>query len=190
MEKQSIEIKNITEIQPSKWSGGLTYQIFISPENATLKEGFSIRISSATIEAGESNFSDFSGYNRFLTILSGNIDIKHENGEWREINIHEPYYFDGGINTQSRSKVEVVDFNLIWKKEIVDISAEIIQNREYKNIEIEEKPVFLFSLNENSSVNYDNIEYSLKKWDYFCLRNVKEIKLKGDYILIKSPLIK
>ena len=125
-----LEIKNLKDLPFTTWSGGTTTQLFIKPENFTVKDDFDIRISSATIEPGDSTFSDFSKYNRFLTILDGWIDIAHPSEdvnqcEGKRLERHIPYYFDGAIKPISSSTVKVIDFNVIWKKSLAGVEVKI-----------------------------------------------------------------
>ena len=49
----------------TQWSGGLTTQFAIYPEESTLaKRDFDWRVSSASFTTSSSQFSDFSGYQR------------------------------------------------------------------------------------------------------------------------------
>ena len=58
----------------TQWSGGITREICIFPATASLAaRNFDLRISSAVIDTPESNFSDFTGYRRYLMPLSGEI---------------------------------------------------------------------------------------------------------------------
>ncbi|MFR7871296.1 MAG: HutD family protein, partial [Fenollaria timonensis] len=60
----------------STWKGGKTEQLCIVPEEASLQErNFDLRISSATIDLERSEFSDFTGYRRYLMKLEGDIRL-------------------------------------------------------------------------------------------------------------------
>lgn len=69
----------------SSWSGGKTTEIFIYPPNSSYQaRDFQIRISSATVEVGESNFTKLPDYNRVLMILLGQLEINHT-GEYSKV---------------------------------------------------------------------------------------------------------
>lgn len=109
----------------SKWSGGTTTQLFISPENAELgRRNFDMRISSASFTTTSSKFSDFSGYTRFILPLKGTLSIRHPNREKVTLSPYEVYRFDGGAETDSENSIDCIDFNLIVKRE-TDADLEI-----------------------------------------------------------------
>lgn len=100
----------------SKWSGGTTTQLFISPENAELgRRNFDMRISSASFTTTSSKFSDFSGYTRFILPLKGTLSIRHPNRDLITLSPYEVYRFDGGAETDSENSIDCIDFNLIVK---------------------------------------------------------------------------
>lgn len=100
----------------SKWSGGTTTQLFISPKNADLgRRNFDMRISSASFTTTSSKFSDFSGYTRFILPLKGTLSIRHPNRDLITLSPYEVYRFDGGAETDSENSIDCIDFNLIVK---------------------------------------------------------------------------
>lgn len=105
-----------SDYQISEWTGGETSQIKIYPEDSSLEErDFIFRISSATCPEEESPFSDFTGFNRYISSLDQVLVLDHE-GEERRLNPYEVYFFDGADRVASKSAVR--DFNLILKKGI------------------------------------------------------------------------
>ncbi|HOO88381.1 MAG TPA: HutD family protein, partial [Synergistales bacterium] len=74
---------------PWKNGGGITHEMFIYPEDATLQEEeFLWRLSSANV--GESGpFSTFPGYDRVLFFLSGNALDLTVNGE--TVSLRSPF---------------------------------------------------------------------------------------------------
>lgn len=61
------------------WKGGVTRQIFISPADGDLSaRQFGVRISSAIIDDVQSDFSDFSGFTRYILPLEGAITLVKE----------------------------------------------------------------------------------------------------------------
>ena len=64
------------EFITSNWSGGTTSQIFIEPENASVKnKDFDFRISSATCDLDKSEFTPYNGFTRYITPLDGNLKL-------------------------------------------------------------------------------------------------------------------
>ena len=107
-------VKRQEEFNTSLWSGGSTTELYIYPEDAVYKEGnFQCRISSATVEVEQSDFTSLPGVKRYLSIFQGHLDMVH--GEEKKVSL-EPFQvdcFDGGIPTVSFG--QVVDFNLMLK---------------------------------------------------------------------------
>ena len=76
-----FEVIVSSEYQVSKWSGGLTKQIYIMPKDANYADrNFTVRISSATVDLPESDFTYLPGVYRYLTSLTGkmNLTINHK----------------------------------------------------------------------------------------------------------------
>lgn len=102
----------------TRWSGGTTTQLFISPAEATVEgRDFDIRISTATVEVDESDFTPFNGYLRKLMTLTGRLEIQHDS--------ESPLHLDSGVlhafsgDSVTHSKGHVQDFNVIHKPWIV-----------------------------------------------------------------------
>lgn len=96
-------IKKITfkDYKDTKWSGGLTSEIFIYPENASVGErNFSIRVSTATTEVEESTFSDYSSYTRYISTFDNPLKLL-VNGEERNLKPFEIFKFSGEDKVKS-----------------------------------------------------------------------------------------
>lgn len=99
----------------STWSGGKTTELFIYPPNSSYQaRDFQIRISSATVEIEESNFTKLPDYNRVLMILSGELEINHQGECSKVLKLYDSDSFSGAWDTSARGKV--VDFNLMTSK--------------------------------------------------------------------------
>lgn len=111
---ENVAVRKGEDFKTSQWSGGSTTELYIYPEDALYKEGnFKCRISSATVEVEQSDFTSLPGVKRYLSIFSGHLDMVH--GETDQVSL-EPFEvdcFDGGVPTVSYGKV--VDFNLMLK---------------------------------------------------------------------------
>lgn len=126
----NIEIIDQQNYLTTSWSGGSTTQLYILPTGLSVKDDFDLRISSATVCSGESEFSDFSGYKRFLTILQGGMFIKHADCPEQYLTQLQPLFFDGATPTYSRAEQDVVDFNIIWKAERSAPHIAIVQGQQ------------------------------------------------------------
>jgi environmental stress-induced protein Ves len=97
------------------WASGTSTELFIHPSTGDFqKRDFLFRLSTATVEAEESVFSDFSGITRTLMLLKGNLTLIHEGRYTKELKPFDQDTFDGGWDTKSKGKVK--DFNLMCKE--------------------------------------------------------------------------
>lgn len=158
----------------STWKGGKTEELCIVPEDASLQErNFDIRISSATIDLERSEFSDFTGYRRYLMKLEGDIRLLIDD---KNIIIRddEAFEFMGDEKVISISKEPSRDFNVIIKKDKkADISIE--ENKKLNT----NKGEYIFSL-EKARINGKDVDkYALYETEG------EEINLQGKFIYIR-----
>ncbi len=101
-----------SELVHDKWSGGTTTQLYIFPEGSDYKtKNFDFRISTATVELEESDFTPLEGINRVIMSLSGKISLKHDENMPLELAPLQIHSFSGGSKTKSYGKC--TDFNLM-----------------------------------------------------------------------------
>ncbi|CAB1242445.1 conserved protein of unknown function [Ruminococcaceae bacterium BL-4] len=99
----------------SSWSGGTTSQIAIAPQNAQYAErDFLWRLSTATVNVQESDFTMLPDYFRYISLLKGKIRLSHNDGKVLSLSPYEIHAFDGGSATHSEGTC--VDFNLMLRK--------------------------------------------------------------------------
>lgn len=99
----------------SQWSGGTTTQVAIAPEGAVYADrDFLWRISSASVDLDESDFTALPAYHRWISTLKGGMTLSHEGGEKIMLAPYEVHQFDGGIDTHSWGRC--TDFNLMLRK--------------------------------------------------------------------------
>lgn len=158
----------------STWKGGKTEELCIVPEDASLQErNFDLRISSATIDLERSEFSDFTGYRRYLMKLEGDIRLLIDD---KSIIIRddEAFEFMGDEKVISLSKEPSRDFNVIIKKDKkADISIE--ENKKLNT----NKGEYIFSL-EKARINGKDVDkYALYETEG------EEINLQGKFIYIR-----
>jgi uncharacterized protein len=97
------------------WASGTSTEIFIHPANATFAaRDFLFRISTATVEAEESDFTFFEGITRHLMVLKGELDLVHDGHYSKHLKPFDLDVFSGEWKTRSRGKV--TDFNLMLKE--------------------------------------------------------------------------
>lgn len=99
----------------SKWSGGETTQLAIfPPEKEYINRDFVWRLSSATCELEESDFTHLPDFDRVLMVLEGEVVLNYEGKKVVKLGKLEQDSFDGAIKTKSFGKI--TDLNLMVKK--------------------------------------------------------------------------
>ena len=136
-----IEIIKSDAFKESKWSGGITTQLYIYPKDSDYqKRNFNFRISIATTELMESNFKKLEGVKRVISILEGKMQLSHKNKYDITLTPYEIDRFDGNWDTISKGKVK--DFNLMLKDCDGDFLYKEINSDE--NIILGEKELIFF----------------------------------------------
>jgi len=99
----------------SKWSGGTTTQIAILPRDANYADrDFLWRISSATVDLEESDFTPLPDYQRWISTRQGVLTLSQNGGTRIRLNPYEVFSFDGADSTHSWGSC--TDFNLMLRK--------------------------------------------------------------------------
>ena len=110
----TLQVFQAEDFVTTQWSGGETIQLLIWPEDGSLADrDFAYRISSAKVETSPSVFSDFSGFDRWISVLEGRMVLTHPGQDPIDLAPFECYHFDGGIETKSQGLCR--DFNLIYR---------------------------------------------------------------------------
>ncbi len=109
----STDIIKWNTMKTTDWSGGTTTEVRIAPEGASVgARDFSYRISSATCDLEVSEFSDYTGFTRYIAPVDGSLRLNVE-GEELLLKKGEVYRFSGSAKVTGLSKVR--DYNLILK---------------------------------------------------------------------------
>ncbi len=112
-----MDILHLTQkdYKTSAWSGGTTTELFIWPQGASYAaRQFQFRISSATVDLAESDFTLLPGVERYITPLSGGFTLLHPGKEPVVMGpLSAPYRFSGEETTHCVGKA--TDFNLMLK---------------------------------------------------------------------------
>ena len=110
----------------SAWSGGTTTQLAIWPPEAKYADrDFLWRISSATVELEESDFTPLPDYDRLIATLEGEIVLTHNGGEPLTLRPLEVHAFSGADATHSRGRCR--DFNLMLRRGQVIGAMEVLR---------------------------------------------------------------
>lgn len=146
----------------SKWSGGMTTQLDIYPEDALYSErNFLWRISSAVVELPESVFTHLPGIKRIIMPINGELYLEHEGRYKKLLKPFEQDCFSGDWTTRSRGKV--IDFNLMMRNCSGRIETYTVPSGSCNNISLERfedninyiTDVF-YILGEKAEFNVDN----------------------------------
>ena len=109
----------------SAWSGGVTTQLAIAPEGARYADrSFLWRVSSATVELEESDFTPLPDYRRLIATLEGEIELRHRGGAPLRLRPCEVHAFDGADDTHAFGRCR--DFNLMLRKGEADGEMEAL----------------------------------------------------------------
>lgn len=170
-----VSILKKKDYKTEKWSGGETTEIFIYPEDSTLKDrDFYFRVSSATCSSEKSLFSDFSDYNRYITTLNNEL-ILYNKSEQRNIKPYQIFFFDGSDKTYSESSV--TDFNLIIKKGLAgSLRSESIDDAK---VFISGKINIVFFPKGNFLGEIEGEEYEFDAFDSLLIKGDKELRLRS-----------
>ena len=110
----NVTLLRVNDFQVSDWSGGKTKQLYLSPPTGHYgKRNFDYRLSTATVELAESQFSDLSGFHRILMSLDHTLHLHNANRQEETVLApFTPYVFEGSDSITSRGTC--TDFNLIY----------------------------------------------------------------------------
>ena len=110
----NVTLLRVNDFQVSDWSGGKTKQLYLSPPTGHYgKRNFDYRLSTATVELAESQFSDLSGFHRILMSLDHTLHLHNANRQEETVLApFTPYAFEGRDSITSRGTC--TDFNLIY----------------------------------------------------------------------------
>ena len=110
----NVTLLRANDFQVSDWSGGKTKQLYLSPPTGHYgKRNFDYRLSTATVELAESQFSDLSGFHRILMSLDHTLYLHNASRQEETVLApFTPYFFEGSDSITSRGTC--TDFNLIY----------------------------------------------------------------------------
>lgn len=110
------------------WSGGTTTQLRIAPAGAQYAaRDFLWRVSSASVELAESDFTPLPDYERLIATLRGEILLSHNGGAPLRLKPYEVHAFSGGDRTLCRGTC--TDFNLMLRRGQAEGTMEALRLR-------------------------------------------------------------
>ena len=108
-----IKVIRKEDSKVTKWSGGVTKEILIVPEEGDYEERrFLARVSSAVVEDQESDFTELKGVHRYISLLRGDMELQINDNKkvMMPLDIVE---FEGSDKVHCVGKA--TDFNLMLK---------------------------------------------------------------------------
>lgn len=158
----------LTLLKPSdyvttQWSGGSTTQLAIAPTGAVYADrDFLWRISSATVELDESDFTPLPDYHRFISTVRGDMVLSHNGGEELTLHPGDIHEFEGGDTTHSRGRC--TDFNLMLRKGKADGSIRSLflagEVNEFSPDPRSEQ-LLIYCASGKCAILYNNMEYTI-----------------------------
>ena len=108
-------LRKETDFSVSNWSGGKTKELAIFPADSKYADReFIYRLSSATVDLEESDFTMLPDYDRVLMVLQGSTVLTYNGKKSVHLNELEQDSFDGAWTTKSYGKI--TDYNLMTRK--------------------------------------------------------------------------
>ena len=170
-------MNTIRLIQPSafttsKWSGGSTTEMILSPEGSNYKSlDFDYRISTAVVESETSIYTPLKGIQRTLMVLEGTLQLQHEEQHSSSLTPYKKDTFSGDWTTHSQGKV--TNFNLMTSAEV---KGDIIHFSIAPNSIVTSLPQgrhhYLFLHKGELNISVNGKEYILKANSILSIENV------------------
>ncbi|QHI72992.1 HutD/Ves family protein [Aminipila terrae] len=119
-----------------KWSGGITTELAIYPENFLYNQRkFIWRLSSASVDVEKSDFTPLPDYDRVLIVLHGEVVLSHKKKRVIRLAQYEQDRFSGTYKTRSFGKI--TDFNLMVRKGNQGFAQVITLTKESVSVQVE-----------------------------------------------------
>ena len=164
---------NRNYFKTSEWSGGLTTELYIYPENSSYKNlDFSFRLSTATVDIDESTFSSIPNTVRKLMVVDGEIELIHEHHHRTVLKEFDVDQFNGSWNTKSVGRC--VDFNLMMlgdtKGKLCGVS---LVKKQYHPIRLNENSnhAFIYAYKGCIALTIENNSYYLEEMEALLITN-------------------
>jgi environmental stress-induced protein Ves len=176
--------------KPTRWPGGSTTELYIFPHTAKYHQrNFKFRLSTATVETEESDFTILNGISRKLMVLEGTITLSHKDHFTRQLNKFDLDEFEGVWQTSSIGKG--TDFNLMTSdKTSGKLSAIVIKKDQFVDCRIKEMCdwFFIFIHSGKIRIDLDKKIRTIAKGDLLIINNIttRAFEING---IEKSELI-
>ncbi|MTB64950.1 hypothetical protein GGG87_08065 [Streptococcus sp. zg-86] len=109
-----IEQFDANVFQTSNWSGGKTTELYLFPPSGSYQQrDFEYRLSTATVDVAESQFTALPGIQRLLMTLDKPITLT-QIGEQKEVHLDPFVVHSFSGNDEIKSKGQCQDFNVMY----------------------------------------------------------------------------
>jgi len=169
-----------SDFKITKWSGGTTTQLYIHPPQADFaSHDFDFRISTATVEQPESDFTPLPGFKRILLVLDGEIKIHHQNHGSAHLFPFLPHHFDG--SWQTRSEGTCTDFNIIYKPHY-KADFKLLSSADHAIDTHKSEFLFVFCVKGGATISYCENEFRIIPNQLLCFTDIADnlIKIKQE----------
>ncbi len=152
-----MRIHPFDPLKTVSWANGTSTELFVYPADGNFQtRDFTFRISTATVEAEETTFSDFSGLTRILLPLKGRLTLIHEGRYTKVLEPFEQDQFNGAWQTRSKGKVQ--DFNVIFNKQTsATVIHHLLNSAQVKTLQAQGSWHFVFVNDGVFEVNGQNL---------------------------------
>ena len=166
------------------WTGGISRELYIYPDGSTIDSLFNFRVSTASVNTGEYNFTAFKSYKRLLVLLSGSLKLEID-GKNYYLEPLSHIFFSGDSHTSSSTDKKCVDFNLIYKDNVELLDFKIIE-KDFVGKSLSSKAINIFyNLGDSRHVLINNNEYILNFGDtLIACGNNFQIEEDGEGIIL------
>jgi uncharacterized protein len=173
-----------TQFKTSHWSGGTTTELFIYPSNSSYQErNFAFRLSTATVNFDESEFTSLPNVSRKTMMLNGNIELTHHNQYSKKLSPFEVDEFKGDWKTTCKGTC--IDFNLMTTRNTSGNIEAITLNKNDMHTYHPTKTcnwLVLYLYSGEVTLHLNDTNYLLSKGNLFILKDnmYNNIELKGN----------
>jgi environmental stress-induced protein Ves len=164
----------------NRWSGGTTTELFIYPPTAVYEQrNFDFRLSTATVEAEESEFTSLPGYARKLMVLAGQTTLHHQDQHTKTLQKFDVDTFDGSWKTTSVGTC--TDFNVMTRGRFsANMKALTFLTNTEEEIFLQRRChwFFLYQLTGKTTVFADDLRFLMNAGDFGIIENPNQNVIK------------
>ncbi|WP_434777841.1 HutD/Ves family protein [Neisseria sp. Ec49-e6-T10] len=160
------------------WKNGKGYTYEIAKDTTQCQEGsFNWRISMAQVDQNGS-FSDFSGYQRVISVLEGEgIHLAIDDQSEEKLYPFTAFAFDGASQTQcTLLKDPVTDFNLIYAPQKYRARCQWLNINEIQRFCSQAQTILIFSVCDSMTIKTNQFNETLGKHETLFMTQNESLK--------------